>query len=37
MNGHTSPGLASLVIQVQVFFTIGLSMRLAGERVRMFQ
>ena len=37
MNGHISPGLASLVIQVQVFFTIGLSMRLAGERVRIFQ
>ena len=37
MNGHISPGLASLVIQVQVFFTIGLSMRIAGERVRMFQ
>ena len=37
MDGHISPGLASLVIQVQVFFTIGLSMRLAGERVRMFQ
>src|SRR5450830_1643394 len=28
MNGHISPGLASLVIQVQVFFTIGLAMRL---------
>jgi O-acetylserine/cysteine efflux transporter len=37
MNGHISPGLASLVIQVQVFFTIGLAMRLAGERVRRFQ
>jgi O-acetylserine/cysteine efflux transporter len=37
MNGHISPGLASLVIQVQVFFTIGLAMRLAGERVRVFQ
>jgi O-acetylserine/cysteine efflux transporter len=37
MNGHISPGLASLVVQVQVFFTIGLSMRLAGERVRGFQ
>ena len=37
INGHISPGLASLVIQFQVFFTIGLSMRLAGERVRMFQ
>ena len=37
MDGHISPGLASLVIQIQVFFTIGLSMRLAGEQVRMFQ
>ncbi|MBI3524370.1 MAG: EamA family transporter [Betaproteobacteria bacterium] len=37
MNGHVSPGIASLVIQVQVFFTIGLSMRLAGERVHIFQ
>lgn len=37
MNGHISPGIASLVIQVQVFFTIGLSMRVSGERVRPFQ
>jgi len=37
MNGHVSPGIASLVIQTQVFFTIGLSMRLAGERVHFFQ
>jgi len=37
INGHVSPGLASLVIQIQVFFTIGLSMRLSGERVRGFQ
>lgn len=37
MNGHISPGIASLVIQIQVFFTIGLSMRLTGERVRVFQ
>jgi O-acetylserine/cysteine efflux transporter len=37
MQGHISPGLASLVIQIQVFFTIGLSMRLAGERLRSFQ
>jgi O-acetylserine/cysteine efflux transporter len=37
MNGHISPGLASLVIQVQVFFTIGLAMRISGERVRHFQ
>ncbi len=37
MNGHISPGLASLVIQTQVFFTIALSMYLANERVRGFQ
>jgi O-acetylserine/cysteine efflux transporter len=37
MNGHISPGLASLVIQLQVFFTIGLAMRINGERVRPFQ
>jgi O-acetylserine/cysteine efflux transporter len=37
MNGHISPGLASLVIQLQVFFTIGLAMRMNGERVRPFQ
>ena len=37
MHGHISPGLASLVIQVQIFFTIFLSMRLTGERVRPIQ
>jgi O-acetylserine/cysteine efflux transporter len=37
VGGYISPGLASLVVQVQVFFTIGLSMALAGERVRAFQ
>lgn len=37
MNGHISPGLASLVIQVQVFFTIGLAMLLAGERLQRVQ
>lgn len=37
MNGHISPGLASLVVQSQVFFTIGLAMWLGGERVRPFQ
>lgn len=37
MNGHISPGLASLVIQIQVFFTIGLSMRLSGERLQRVQ
>lgn len=37
MNGHISPGLASLVIQTQVFFTIAMAMRAAGERVQAFQ
>jgi len=37
MRADISPGLASLVIQVQVFFTIGLSMLTLGERVRGFQ
>ena len=34
MGGHISPGLASLVIQIQVFFTIFLAMRLTHERVK---
>lgn len=37
MNGHISPGVASLVIQTQVFFTIGLAMKLAGESLRPVQ
>jgi O-acetylserine/cysteine efflux transporter len=37
IQGRISPGLASLVVQVQVFFTIGLSLLLMGERVRGFQ
>lgn len=37
MRGHITPGLASLVIQIQAFFTIGLAVYLTGERVRMFQ
>ncbi len=37
INGYISPGLASLVVQTQVVFTIGLSMRLTGERVAPFQ
>ncbi|RVU43729.1 EamA family transporter [Rubrivivax rivuli] len=37
MNGHISPGLASLVIQTQVFFTIGLAMRSAGEKLQAVQ
>ncbi len=32
-----TPGLASLIVQTQVFFTIGLAMMLTGERVRGFQ
>ena len=37
MRADITPGLASLVVQTQVFFTIGLAMALAGERVRGFQ
>ena len=37
MRADISPGLASLVIQLQVFFTIGLSLLTLGERVRGFQ
>lgn len=37
MNGHISPGLASLVIQTQVFFTIGLAMLMAGESLNRVQ
>jgi O-acetylserine/cysteine efflux transporter len=33
MNGHISPGLASLIIQMQVIFTIVLSVFLFHERV----
>ena len=37
MKGFISPGLASLVVQTQVFFTIGLAMWLTRERVRPVQ
>ena len=37
MKGNISPGLASLVIQTQVFFTIVLAMRVARERVQPYQ
>jgi O-acetylserine/cysteine efflux transporter len=37
MDGHISPGIASLVLQMQVFFTIGLAMKLDSERMRAFQ
>lgn len=33
INGWIAPGLASLVVQVQVVFTIGLAMRGTGERL----
>ena len=32
MDGHIAPGLASLVVQIQVVFTIGIVMRISGER-----
>ncbi|MBB3999734.1 EamA family transporter [Aureimonas pseudogalii] len=37
MRSEITPGLASLVIQMQVFFTIGLAVALNGERVRLYQ
>lgn len=37
MDHDISPGLASLVIQAQVFFTVGLAMAVDGERLRPFQ
>ncbi|OCC25429.1 hypothetical protein MB02_01910 [Croceicoccus estronivorus] len=37
MRSDITPGLASLVIQTQVFFTIGLSMWLNGEKVAPYQ
>lgn len=37
MQGHISPGMASLVVQTQVFFTIALAMVTSGERIQPFQ
>jgi O-acetylserine/cysteine efflux transporter len=37
MHGQIAPGLVSLVVQSQVFFTIGLSMAITREKVRGFQ
>jgi O-acetylserine/cysteine efflux transporter len=37
MTQHITPGLASLVIQMQVFFTIGIVSYLTGERIRAYQ
>ena len=37
MNGHISPGLASLVVQLQVFFTMVLALLFFGEHPRRWQ
>lgn len=37
MRSEITPGLASLVVQTQVFFTLGLAALIAGERVKPFQ
>ncbi|HEX2562005.1 EamA family transporter [Phenylobacterium sp.] len=37
MDGHISPGLASLVVQAQVFFTVGMAMVISHERLRGYQ
>jgi O-acetylserine/cysteine efflux transporter len=37
MHGHISPGLASLVVQMQAFFTVGLSMLRTGEKLKPHQ
>ena len=37
MKGHISPGITSLVIQLQVFVTIGISVFRGSERLRLFQ
>lgn len=37
IKSDIAPGLASLVVQTQVIFTIGLAMWFAGERIKLFQ
>ena len=37
IHGQITPGLASLVVQTQVFFTIGFAMMFAGERIKLHQ
>jgi O-acetylserine/cysteine efflux transporter len=37
IHGQITPGLASLVVQTQVFFTIGFAMIFAGERIKRHQ
>lgn len=36
-SGYISPGLTSLVVQMQVFCTIALAMYVSGERIKLFQ
>ena len=37
LKGHITPGITSLVIQLQVFVTIGISVFRGSERLRLFQ
>ena len=37
IDGRISPGLASLVVQTQVFFTIGFAMFFAKERLKLYE
>lgn len=37
IDGNISPGLASLVVQTQVFFTIGFAMLFAKEQLKVYQ
>jgi O-acetylserine/cysteine efflux transporter len=37
IKSQIAPGLASLVVQTQVFFTIGLAIYFSGERIKAFQ
>jgi O-acetylserine/cysteine efflux transporter len=37
MKGHISPGITSLVIQLQVFVTIGISVLRGSEKLRLYQ
>lgn len=37
MKGHISPGITSLVIQLQVFVTIGISVFRGSEKLRLYQ
>ncbi len=37
ISGHITPGLASLIVQTQVFFTIGLAILIEGDKVKAAQ